>query len=154
MKFKTAVLGTPVLAAAYRRGLQALKRSDIAHITCEEPRILTGSVDVETALNRALPNMPLWDYAVGVQGDQKADAIIWIEVHPASSTGEVNTVLSKLNWLKSWLLETAPKLNGLSRKYVWVATGAVAFSSNSPQRRRVAHAGLQFAGRRYKIKAD
>ncbi len=67
MKFKNAVLRSPALAKAYKPGLQALKASDAEQITCENPRLLAGSVDVDEALSRTLPNEPRWDYAVGVK---------------------------------------------------------------------------------------
>lgn len=152
MKFKTGVLNTPALAHAYRPGLKALKDTDAAHIICEKKRLLTGSADVDTALKQAFPNMPRWDYAVGIKHDQNTDAVIWIEVHPASSTGEVKTVLAKLKWLKEWASAAAPNLMRLHRKYVWIATGRVAFSLYSKQRKLLAMAGLEFSGSQYRIK--
>jgi len=102
MKFTQAVQNTPALVNAYRPGLQALKRADAKHITCTKPGTLAGSVDVDSALYEIYPNEPRWDYAVGIKNDQTTDWTIWIEVHPASSTGEVNVVIAKLRWLKSW----------------------------------------------------
>jgi len=151
MKFKQAVLSTPALANAYRPGLQALKRADAERITCTKPRDLAGSVDVGSALCKAFPNKPRWDYAVGIKYDLTSDRAIWIEVHPASSTGEVNTVISKLHWLKTWAADAAPNLLRLTREYVWIATGSVAFSQDSPQRRRLANEGIRFVGTRYNI---
>ncbi len=152
MKFKNAVLRTPALAQAFQPGLRALKASDAARIACENPRLLAGSVDVDAALSRALPNEPRWDYAVGVKQDHDADFVIWIELHPASSTGEVNVVLTRLSWLKRWTNDAAPSLWHLPGKYVWIATSKVAFSHYSPQRKRLAMAGLEFSGGRYHIK--
>jgi len=151
MKFTEAVRNCPALTGALRSGLQALKSADVHHINCANPRRLAGSVDVDLALSQALPNEPRWDYAVGVKQDRNTDVVTWIEVHPASSTGEVEKVIAKLNWLKNWTAENAPDLKRLSREYVWVATGSVVFSSGSQQRRRLAAAGVQFAGSRYGI---
>jgi hypothetical protein len=151
MSFMKAVHSTPALAGAFRPGLQALKPADAGHIDCEAPRILAGSVDIDTTLSEVFPNKPRWDYAIGVQRDRNADAVIWIEVHPASSTREVNRVLEKLSWLKAWAADTAPKLKRLTREYVWVATGHVAITSHSPQRKQLAEAGIRFAGTRYNI---
>lgn len=151
MKFTQAVQNTPALANAYRPGLQALKRADAKHITCTKPGTLAGSVDVDSALYEIYPNEPRWDYAVGIKNDQTTDWTIWIEVHPASSTGEVNVVIAKLRWLKSWAADAAPELLSLTREYVWVATGSVAFSHASPQRKRLASEDIRFTGNRYII---
>ncbi|MCI0494056.1 hypothetical protein L0Z72_03545 [candidate division KSB1 bacterium] len=151
MKFRQAVLNTPELADAYRPGLQALKRADAEHITFTKPRDLAGSVDVDSALCEMFPNKPRWDYAIGIKYDLTSDRAIWIEVHPASSTGEVNVVIAKLRWLKSWAADAAPDLLSLTREYVWIATGSVAFSQASPQRKKLASEGIRFAGNRYTI---
>lgn len=151
MKFREAVSNTPALKDAYCPGLQALKRGDAVHITCPQPRNLAGSVDVDSALGEIYPNEPRWDYAIGIKYNMTSDRVIWIEVHPASSTGEVNTVIAKLNWLKCWANDAAPDLLSLTREYVWVATGSVAFSQGSPQRKRLASEGIRFAGSQYAI---
>jgi hypothetical protein len=153
MKFARAVHNCPALAGALRPGLQALEAAERHHINCANPRRLAGSVDVDLALSQALPNEPRWDYAVGVKHDHATEVVIWIEVHPASSTGEVGNVIAKLNWLKSWSAANALDLKRLTRGYVWVTTGSVAFSASSPQRRQLAAAGVQFAGQRYEIRA-
>lgn len=151
MKFREAVLNVPALADAYRPGLQALKRADREHITCTNPHDLAGSVDMDSALREIYPNEPRWDYAVGIKHDPNTDKAIWIEVHPASSTAEVNTVIAKLHWLKSWAADVVPDLLSLTREYIWIATGSIAFSQDSPQRKRLASAGIRFAGNRYTI---
>ncbi len=150
MKFAQAVHNTPALADAFQRGLQALRR-DAQYIHCDTPRILAGSVNVEAALQNTAPDAPRWDYAVGIECDRNRDAVIWIEIHPASSTGEVRNVLNKLCWLKGWAAEAAPDIMRLTREYVWVATGSVAFSNNSPQRRLLAAKGLRFTGSPYRV---
>lgn len=151
MKFTEAVRNCPALANVLRPGLQALRSADRHHIACAKPQSLSGSVDVDSALSQAFSNESRWDYAIGVKQNHATDVVIWIEVHPASSTREVEKVIAKLSWLKSWSAENAPDLKRLTRGYVWVTTGSVAFSASSPQRRRLAAAGVQFAGHRYKI---
>lgn len=151
MKFEEAVRSCGALDGALQPGLQALKQSDKAHINCAKPRRLAGSVDVDSTLSAGLPNANRWDYAVGVRQPRNRDIVIWIEIHPASSTGEIKIVLAKLNWLQSWLAENAPELMAMPGEYVWVATGAVAFPASSPQRRQLAAAGIRFAGSRYEI---
>lgn len=150
MKFRDALANT-TLANAYRPGLQALKPADSERIECADTRILAGSADVDAALSHTLPNAPRWDYAVGLNYDQNNDKVLWIEVHPASATHNVNEVLEKLAWLKSWLTEFAPDLHRLTREYVWIATGKVTFPATSPARRRLASAGITWGGKRYKL---
>ena len=151
MKFDRAVNNCPALAGALRSGLQALRSADKARVTCANTRCLTGSVDVDSALSQALPHQPRWDYAIGVKHDRVTDVVTWIEVHPASSTSEVEKVIAKLDWLKSWTAEHAPDLKRLTREYIWIATGKVAFSASSQQRKRLAVVGIQFAGSQYNL---
>lgn len=153
MKFAKAVHNTPALKDAYQSGLQALKNEHHECITCRTPRLIAGSVDVDAALRASLPTAPRWDYAIGVTRDRKTDAVIWIEVHPASSTGEVKTMLNKLAWLKAWIAGEAPDFESMPREYVWVATGRVSIPAHSPQRRLLASQGLQFPGGRYNIQS-
>jgi len=98
-------------------------------------------------LERALPpgecNEPRWDYGIGI-ASSPGDALIWVEVHPASSTGNVDEVLRKLGWLKTWMRGDAPAPWQLPRRFVWLATGRVAFRSGSPHMYRVAQKGLLF----------
>ncbi len=153
MHFRNAVEKTEGLADAYRPGLQALKNVDRSRIECRNTRNLTGSVDLDKALLDSHPNDPRWDYGVGIRKSASADCVMWIEVHPASSS-HIQDVLDKLAWLKSWLASSAPLLeklpaeNGGARKYVWVASGSVHLPPNSPQRKKLAAKGLHLAGGR------
>jgi len=151
MKFQSAVKATPALASALKEGLQALQQIDRGRIECKNPRILAGSVNVDAALKETLSNAPRWDYGIGVHIDKKNDRVIWIEVHPASSR-HINDILSKLQWLKSWLKTEAPQLYALPREFVWIASGAAAIQPGSPQRKKLAEYGLIFAGGRFVIK--
>jgi hypothetical protein len=53
-------------------------------------------------------------------------------------------VLEKLAWLQNWLNAAAPGLGSITAKYIWIASGRVAITANSPQRRRIAQSGLDF----------
>ncbi|MGH9838899.1 MAG: hypothetical protein ACREEM_08955 [Blastocatellia bacterium] len=154
MKFEKALRQCPELADHLKPGMQALKSADARCVTCDDTRQLAGSVDVDSALSHDLPNATRWDYAVGVERKRRADFVTWIEVHPASSTGEVKVVLNKLDWLKSWAEKHAPDLMKLDREFVWVATGRVAFSSGSKQRRLLAANGIKFSSCPYSIRTD
>jgi hypothetical protein len=100
-------------------------------------------VDIDAALKSDLPNDPRWDYAIGMIVDSKRDRIVWVEVHPASSSN-VKEVLAKLRWLRDWLDSAAGTLARLDRRIVWVASGTVAILRGSPQARQLAIEGLKF----------
>lgn len=150
MKFQHAVVGTEGLRDAYRPGLRALRRLDRGRIRCASPRNLTGSVNLDEALSQSHPNDPRWDYGIGTRKPQHSEIAVWIEVHPASSH-HIQGVLAKLAWLKRWLVSSAPRLNRMPKKYVWVASGSVRLPRHSQQRRRLAAQGIHFAGRQYKV---
>ncbi len=151
MKFKEAIDKIPALATAYRPGLQALKSVDSQHLSSSSPRRLAGSVDLDRALCNLFPNAHRWDYAVGIKTSNETDDVIWVEVHPATTVAEIGIVLVKLLWLKAWAKSAAPLLLVLTREYVWIASGSVGFSHNSPQRKKIAKAGIRFAGRHFNL---
>lgn len=146
MAFKQAVENTPGLERAYRSGLQAIRNRDHSHVSCRNPRTITGSVNLDSALARTLPNEPVWDYGVGLKPPSKEEKVVWIEVHPASSH-HVDEVLAKLRWLKTWLRAHAPQLRAFPPEFVWIASGSVALPATSRQSRMVASAGLRFVAR-------
>lgn len=147
--FQHAVQQTSGLEGAFHPGLQALLEIDRNRIQCVETRRIAGSVNLDIALSEHRPNEPRWDYGIGLC-DTHADRIAWVEVHPASSQ-HVKEVLDKQAWLKRWLTDSAPLLKQMPAKFIWIASGKVSLQSNSPQRRRLAKAGIQFAGRRYNL---
>jgi hypothetical protein len=142
MNFRKAVEATASVQAHYRPGLQALAAGDADRIQCDNPRRLTGSVNVDQALQAAEPDEPRWDYGIGLRRNN-AECAIWVEVHPASSTS-ITDMLNKLQWLRKWLRAQAPALAALTQSdYYWVSTDAtIAITPNSPQARRLAAAGL------------
>ncbi|WP_448338275.1 hypothetical protein [Chloroflexus aurantiacus] len=152
MTFQSAIAHSVGLEHAFQPGLQALgTNSRVVH--CDNTRRITGSVDLDTALRVVYPNDYRWDYGVGVQSKQGEKAV-WIEVHPAS-TSEVETVLCKLSWLKSWLRDRGSlELRQMTspNAFYWVATaGGVHISQNSPQARRLAQSGLRFPCKRANV---
>lgn len=141
--FREAVVQTSGVRDAYRPGLQALEPADRAHIRCASPRDLAGSMNIDAALESAYPNDPRWDYAIGISRPRKQDRAIWIEVHPASSSGNVAEVMAKRAWLTRWL-ENAPVLRRMPAEYVWIPTGRVCFRAGTPQRNAIAAKGIRF----------
>lgn len=147
MTFEEAVNATAALAGRYRRGLQGIKNVDRNRIRTSRPRRLKGSVDLDKALRPQRPNAPIWDYCIGLRNDRNNDRVVWLEVHPASSPHAVHEVLRKLGWLRDWLPAEAPALRQIEACFVWLATASVAFTANSPQRRRIAQSGILFRSR-------
>lgn len=145
MRFDDAVRKTPDVADALQPGIQALSSAHQGRVEPRNTRLLRGSIDLDAALSKSQPNAARWDYGVGLRGDKKDDKAIWIEFHPASSS-HVDDVLKKHAWLLDWLKGRAPRLAELPRAFKWVATGSVALRPGSPQRHKVAAAGIAFCG--------
>jgi hypothetical protein len=154
MTFENSVKACPDLAGQLKPGLQALRHVDRAYVTCNKTRNLAGSVNLDEALSDNCPQAPRWDYVVGLQRRGNPDKAIWLEVHPASSTGEVDVVLKKLAWLKEWCSDNAAALFELPGDYIWMATGSVAFPASSPQRRKLAAAGIRFKAGRFTLDTE
>jgi hypothetical protein len=142
MSFKTDV--TQVLGAgAFRKGFGALRQTDVAHVSAQRPRDITGSADVDASLAGSMPNAARWDYVVGrTQGNVLHTH--WIELHPASAGKNVHEVEKKLAWLMTWL--QANPLAAYSRDVVWIASGKSAFNARSPGIKALASKGCRFVG--------
>lgn len=148
MSFTQDVNATRHLQGSLCQGLGALLPADRARISHADPGKLLGSVDVDAALKDSQPNAARWDYLVGEkQGQQQR--LHWIEVHPASSTGNVGEIGAKLDWLIAWL-RTTP-LASYPKKIVWIASGKSAFNARDPGVRALARRGLYFAGSHLKL---
>ncbi len=130
-------------AEAFRKGLGALRPTDVAHVSAQRPREITGSADVDAALVATLPNAARWDYVVGrTQGHVLQTH--WIEVHPASAGTNVHEIEKKLVWLMTWLRDNP--LAQYPREVVWIASGKSAFNARSPGIKALAAKGCRFVG--------
>ena len=139
MSFISAVKKTPLLKEALKPGLKALGANS-SKIRPNSSQKCEGSVDIDAAVRRQYPNSPRWDYALGYDGKTHL-----IEVHPAE-THEVASLLKKLQWVKNFLAEDAPKLNEEPKQFHWIASGRGAILPNSPQARRLAKQGIKVIG--------
>ena len=153
MKFRDAVEQTVSVRDRFREGLQAIRNVDRARLSCASPQLLRGSVDVDSALEAAQPANPRWDYAIGLGRHSRPDLVIWLEVHPASSS-HVDEVLSKLHWLRNWLRTDAPALCAMPAQFRWVATGKVSFRRGSQEQKRIAQNGLRFPAKHLRLDAS
>ena len=153
MTFKKAVKTTPNLQNAWMPGLAALRGQDRPHISAEDPRMLGGSVDVDGALQQYQPNAHRWDFAIGYRhSNRQKDCIYWVEMHTAIDK-EVNVVLDKLTWLRTWLAADGQPLSQFERDFVWVSSGATSFTYTAPKVKRMAQHGLQYKGRVLRIRS-
>jgi hypothetical protein len=151
MTFKAAVKKVAGLEEAHQLGLQALRAEDRPHIEPENTRSLTGSVDVDTALQKVYPNANRWDFAIGYQHtNDTAEFIYWVELHTASDS-QVKVVIKKAQWLLAWLKGAGKLLAKFDRDIVWVSSGATTFTLSAPQRKLMAQAGLRHCGKVLRI---
>ena len=152
MSFERAVRAEPPpVSGAYRPGKQALARQHRGLVTCEDPRRLTGSIDLDSALVEQpdYANAARWDYGLGYRpAAERREQAVWIEVHSAT-TKEVDAVLRKLQWLKDWLNDGAGCLKQMTERaapdirYVWIASASVNIPQNSRQARQLSQSAIQ-----------
>ncbi len=146
MSFKKAVQAEPPpVRDAYCAGKQALKREHRGLVTCKDSRRLTGSIDLDKALERQPDhaNAARWDYGLGYRpAAGRPEQAVWIEVHSAT-TKEVDAVLRKLRWLQDWLNDGAGCLKRMTNRaapnirFVWIASGRVNIPKHTRQARRL-----------------
>jgi hypothetical protein len=136
--FKTAVDATAEIAQCYQVGLQAMGKYS-SKIDVTQNSKCDGSVDLDACTTQLYPTEHRWDYIIGYN-----TKVYFVEVHSAE-TSEVSTVLSKLQWLKDWIIEKAPEVNKIKANvpYFWVQSWKYNILPNSPQARRVAKQGLK-----------
>lgn len=139
--FKQAVLSTIEVQHCYCEGKQAIKNEEREKVELTDPRQCGGSLFIDQCLvdQKMYPGENRWDYAI----DYKRE-VFFFEVHTASS-GEVSTVLRKLQWLKDWLNQKAPEINSLKSKsaYFWVQSNGYHILPNSSFERLVVQKGLK-----------
>ncbi len=138
-------IGPPV-SAAYKLGLQALSQPHRGLVSCADGRLLTGSIDLDSALRKDRPNAPRWDYAIGYRHGA-AEHAVWIEVHGAQ-TGKVKEMIRKLDWLKDWLNADGQPLRRMTGTddavpaFVWLASGRLNLPPNSRQAKLARQKGI------------
>jgi len=150
--------GAAVEAAASAAGMATLPGKSALHgdaraAACAAPWDWSRSVDLDAGLRAFDPNAARWDAGLGLYRVDASpeEMVIWVEPHPASSTGNVADVLRKLEWLKARLRE--PAFSGfreLTRvalrhgpAYRWLArTGAIRVRAGTREQRLLVKAGL------------
>lgn len=120
MDFRQAVQSVSNIAQSYRPGLQALDNGHSGFIQGNKS-LVKGSVNVDEALKGAYPEESRWDYVIGYEKNGNEIAV-WVEVHPASSLHEAETMTKKAKWLKNWLEKDGQALRKMSVKTLyWLA---------------------------------
>lgn len=117
----------PVLVS--QPGLQDLQATDRARIRRKDPRSLEGSCNLDAQLRQVCPEEPRWDYAVAYEG-----RVWFIEVHPADSSGNIDEVVRKSEWLARW---AAGPLWARRQGLWWIATGRVTPQPAFARKRRL-----------------
>lgn len=111
----------------------------------------TGSVDIDAAFDKTEGKANRWDYGLGVRATGQPECAVWVEPHSAASTGEVKTMLAKLDWLKTKLAQREFKqLKALTdacvlqgrRPYHWLASANVAIRPGSREAHMLAASGM------------
>lgn len=111
----------------------------------------TGSVEMDAAFVRAEGRANRWDYGLGVRAPGQPECAVWVEPHSAASTGDVKTMLAKLDWLQAKLAQPSFKpLKALTdacvlqgrRPYHWLASANVAIRPGSREANMLAARGM------------
>jgi hypothetical protein len=144
MTFVAAVRDTREIKTALKSGLRALTASHSGKVKLIDTRCRwTGSVNLDASLTTRYPNDARWDYAIGYGRQGQPDGVAYVEVH-AANTGQVQTMLNKHTWLRSWIRTSAPKLELLRPvSYHWVPTNGIHITQGTPQARRLAASGIR-----------
>ena len=147
-EFEAAALKAALTA---RPGKSAVKNEHRSRIAVRAAHKFLASVGLDAELRPDEPNAHRWDYGLGLIDRHAKESAWWVEPHPASSTGEVSTMLAKLDWLRAKLASHGFK--GLRRltdeaqrkgiAFRWLATsGDICIRPGSSHARRLALGGL------------
>lgn len=135
-RFQRAVAATPGISGAHQPGIQALEPRDRKMLAEADKKLATGSVFLDESLKKSQPNANRWDYGIGL-GDDKYEHIVWLEVHHAASK-QADLLLKKLEWLKHWLSTSAPELDRMPRRFVWLLSNVETSPNDRERRNRLA----------------
>lgn len=130
MTFRQVVMASPKpVRSSFKPGKQGMKGEHRGQVDCTDTKRFCGSFNLDAAYTNAQPKANRWDYGLGFREEDGKESAIWIEVHPASS-GQVEVVLLKYQWLLNWLKTEAHELAALSRRssggksFFWIATAS------------------------------
>lgn len=138
-----------VLRPFYASGLGAMKKGERQCVKVPDTQALGGSVALDEAARRDYPHDNRWDYAIAYDGN-----LFFIEVHPGS-TSEIECMIQKVKFVKSWLRVHAPEILDLPKKkqgertFYWVSSGStdLRILPGSQQARKMALHHIKPVGR-------
>lgn len=132
------------LGLCFFPGKQAIEGEATNRITAKDTTKFAGSVQLDNDLEESYPNDNRWDYVVAYDWGNN-QSLYYIEIHPASSTSQVNKIMAKKKWLDSWLMGDGNSLKIYSQNlkvgYYWITTGKVS-PLDSPARIKMAKKGI------------
>lgn len=140
--FQVAIENTKEVKDGFCLGKQAIKNIDRNKVVVADNSKLQGSLDIDSQVKAVYPNEPRWDYALSYD-----DNINFFEVHPAE-TSEVDRVIKKVKWLKSWLKTKAPEIEKLPKAehpYTWIQSGRYAILPTSKGKMKLSVSGITTA---------
>jgi len=139
--FKEAVEATSEVKLCHQKGISALSKDEKKKVELYDSKKCEGSLNIDECLhkNNKYAGDNRWDYAIGYDGK-----VYFVEVHSAI-TSQVSKVLKKLEWLKNWLIQSAPEINKLKaeRSFYWLQSNGYHILRNSVQERLVNQKGLR-----------
>jgi hypothetical protein len=101
-----------------KNGLGAIKNSDRRKIRFSSSRDIKCSIDIDSCLKVKYPNANRWDYLICYKTDS-----IFVEIHPAENTSNIEEVIKKKDWLDSIIKSSC--INVQNKKFYWIASGRV-----------------------------
>ena len=135
-------------------GKNAVKSQYQAGITCGPGLRFTASVDIDLDCQAEEPQSNRWDYGLGLKTRKGEEFAVWVEPHPATSTGEVAKIIAKLDWLEHKLAQ--PDFKGLETltqksaqadvpRFHWLAvTGDIRIRAGSREAALLSKRGLGY----------
>lgn len=145
--FREAIESTEEICSSYREGLRALG-PNASKVFVSNPKQIDGSIDIDASSSKMYPHANRWDYAIGY-----SKKVFYVEIHPAY-TAEVTKMIAKLQWLKKWLKQKAPKLERIEKgspPYSWIQSGKGGILPGSRQAKMAAAYGLPVKTTYFKI---
>ncbi len=142
LTLRSALRPDSILYPCLREGIQAVRASDRSALDEALRPLIADSLDFDTALAKAHPNAPRWDYFVSFPSK---GCLFGLEVHPASGRKEVEAVIAKKTY-SAPLMKAALHSGGISW-WFWVPTRQVGLSPMDRTRRILQQNGITLVAR-------
>ncbi len=144
---RAALTSNSALRSKVADGLAAVADSDRKFVSTDVRTHFADSLALDSAMESEHAQDHRWDYLLG---HAASAALVGVEPHSAK-TDQISTVIAKKQAARTQLqpqLRPGKKV----RLWIWVASGNVAFAPFDRAMRRLAEAGITFAGREVRAK--